>query len=52
MYLFFIIFKAKKKPEMFEPEYAVPEDKPNKCAAVLKTSDTGVYASIQVEERA
>ena len=27
-----------------------PEDKPNKCAADQKTSDTGVYADISVEE--
>ena len=49
MYLFFFILKA-IKPEKFEPEYAVPEDKPNKCAADQKTSDTGVYADIHVEE--
>ena len=40
-----------KKPEKFEPEYAVPEDKPNKCAAAdQKTHYTGVYADIHVEE--
>ena len=47
--LFFIIFKA-IKPEKFEPEYAVPEDKSSKCVADRKTSDTGVYADTQVEE--
>ena len=46
----FCYFEGKKKTEKFEPEYAVPEDKPNKCAADQKTSDTGVYADIQVEE--
>ena len=35
--IFFVILKVKKKPEKFEPEYAVPEDKPNKCAADQKT---------------
>ena len=45
MYLFFVIFKA-IKPEKFELEYAVPY----KCAADQKTSDTGVYAGIKVEE--
>ena len=33
---------------MFEPEYAVPEDTPNKCAAGLKTHYTGVYADTHV----
>ena len=44
------IFKAIKPVKFNEPEYAVPEDKPNKCAADQKTSDTGVYADIHVEE--
>ena len=49
MYPFFVILKA-TKPEKFEPEYAVPEDKPSKCAADQKTHYTGVYADIRVEE--
>ena len=40
-----------KKPEKFDSEYAIPEDEPNKCVADQKTSDTGVYADIHVEER-
>ena len=48
MCLFFVTFKA-IKPEKLEPEYAVPEDKPSKCVADQKTSDTGVYADIHVE---
>ena len=47
----FLLFLRQKNPEKFEPVYAVPEDKPKKCATDQKTSDTGVYASIQVEER-
>ena len=47
--IFIIIYKA-IKPEKFEPEYAVPEDKPSNCAADQKAHYTGVYASIQVEE--
>ena len=39
-----------KNPEKFEPEYAVPEDKPNKFAAYLKIQHTGVYADIHVEK--
>ena len=50
LYLFFCYFEGKKKPEKFEPEYAVPEDKPNKCAADQKAHYTGVYADIQVKE--
>ena len=46
---YFFIIKA-IKPERFEPEYADPEDTPSKSAADQKTSDTGVYADIQVEE--
>ena len=46
----FLLFWRQKKPEKFEPEYAVPEDKPNKCAADQKAHYTGVYADIQVEE--
>ena len=49
MCLFFVILKA-RKPEKFEPEYAVPEDKPSKCAADQKTHCTGVYADVHVEE--
>ena len=49
MYLFFFIFKA-KKPEKFELEYTVPEDKPSKCAADQKAHYTGVYTDIHVEE--
>ena len=48
-YPFFVILKE-IKPEKFEPEYAVPEDKPSKCAADQKTHYTGVYADIHVEE--
>ena len=45
----FFILKA-NKPEKFEPEYAVPEDKPSKFAADLKIQHTGVYADIHVEK--
>ena len=45
-----IFFLKAKKPEKIDPEYAIPEDKPSKCAADQKTSDTGVYVDIQVEE--
>ena len=42
IYAYFLLFLRQKKPEKFEPEYTVPEDKPKKCVADQKTSDTGI----------
>ena len=46
--VYFLLFKL--FIGQIDPEHAIPEDKPSKCAADQKTSDTGVYVDIHVEE--
>ena len=49
-YIYPVFILKAKNPEKFEPEYAIPEDKPSKFAADLKIQHTGVYADIHVEK--